>query len=90
MFNPEHIKATKFVVSTLTKLGTGKIVYSIVSNQVPILTTFDKVKVGFGTFMLAGAVATPVSAYSEEFIDDCVEMIEQGKEQYDKFQANKS
>lgn len=68
MFNA--LSATKFVISGVVGIGAGKIVRSIIANNISAETLIDKITSVAGAWAIGGMVATASKNYTDEAIDD--------------------
>lgn len=62
----------KRVLGTAASMGSGKIVHSIVKNNVETTTPLETATVAVGSFALGGAVAEVAQAHMKRTIDDVV------------------
>lgn len=71
-----YLPHVKLGVQIIGGLGVSKIVGDIVRNNVPVMTTFQKVTVTTGTFIIGSLVVEQSSRYVERTIDDIVVWVE--------------
>lgn len=66
------IDITKRVLATAASLGAGKIVHSIVKNNVQTTTPLETATVAVGSFALGGAVAEVAANHMKRSVDEIV------------------
>lgn len=76
MFNA--LSAAKFVVSGIVGIGTGKIVGSIIKNNVPTPETLiDKVTITGAAWVIGGIATKATKSYTNETIDEAYSAVRQ-------------
>lgn len=76
-----YLPQVKLGLSLVAGLGMSQIVHSIIRNNVPVVTTFQKVTVATGSFVLGSMLMDQSTKHIEEQIDSLVSWIEKRKEQ---------
>lgn len=66
----------KRVLATAASMGSGKIVHSIVKNNVTTTTKTEQVTVAVGSFALGGAVAEVAANHMKRTVDELVEAVQ--------------
>lgn len=75
MVIPLPIPAVKLVTQVVAGLGVGRIVSSIVRNNVSVISTFDKVVVNTGGFVLGSMIVEQANNHIERSVDDVVKLL---------------
>ena len=65
----------KKITSTIVAVGTGKITYAIIRNNVETENIVDQVTVAAGSFAIGGIVAKASEQYTNQMIDEVAEAI---------------
>lgn len=69
----------KMAVRWTAQAGVSKIVHGVVSNNVSTITTYQKVSVFVGSFMLSSCIGDRIGEYSDEQVDEAVELYHNAK-----------
>jgi hypothetical protein len=69
------LQITKTVTSTIVGVGTGKIVATIIQNNVHPETTTDKVAVAAASFALGSMIADKTREYTNAKIDEIAKFV---------------
>lgn len=71
----------KTAASAIVGVGTSKIVYAIIRNNVPTKTPVDKVTVAAGSFVIGGMAADATKKHTDKMIDELVDTYNKIKNQ---------
>lgn len=71
----DGVQVIKLITTILVTIGSGKIVNSIVANNVPITGPVTKVAVKVTAFAVGGMIAKETSAYTDKQIDEIVAIL---------------
>lgn len=64
------LEATKRVATSVVSFSVGRVISTILHNQVPTQTVTDKVALEVGSLAIGGMVAKSAAKYTDETIDD--------------------
>lgn len=67
---------TKKIVGTVTKYGTGIVIYSVIRNEVAAERLDQKVGVAVASFVLANMVADAAEKYTDKTVDEIFDAFE--------------
>lgn len=72
----QSIALGKLGVQLIAGLGVGRIVSNIVKNNVPVLTTMDKVLVNTGSFVLGSLLIEQANDHVERTVNSATKFLE--------------
>jgi len=65
-----YLPAAKLATQLVAGIGVGKIVSGIIKNNVPVITTVEKVVVGTGSFVLGSMLVEQTSNHIEKMTNE--------------------
>ena len=65
-----YLPAAKLATQFVAGVGVGKIVAGIIKNNVPVITTVEKVVVGTGSFVLGSMLVEQTSNHIEKMTNE--------------------
>lgn len=75
-----RLEIVKTVASTIVGIGTSKIVYGIVANNVEIKNPVDQVTVFAGSFVAGSMAADATKKHTDKMIDDAAAWLKSVKQ----------